>query len=77
MGATTATIGRVARPRQMLTDAQRKRIARATTDAADATARKRAVIVAVLSEGASFAEVSRETGLSTNTLQRWKREQRQ
>lgn len=27
-----------------------------------------------MAEGASFAEVAHATGLSTNTLQRWKRE---
>jgi hypothetical protein len=31
-------------------------------------------VVGVLLNGASFAEVSKATGLSTNTLQRWKRE---
>lgn len=34
----------------------------------------RARVVQALGEGASFAEVSKFTGLSTNTLQRWKRE---
>ena len=41
---------------------------------AEAQAAFRAVVVGVLADGASFAEVSKATGLSTNTLQRWKRE---
>ncbi len=36
--------------------------------------RARETVAAVLSEGASFMEVSKATGLSTNTLQRWKKE---
>lgn len=34
----------------------------------------RECVVSVLINGASFSEVSKVTGLSTNTLQRWKRE---
>lgn len=41
---------------------------------AKAEAAYRAEALTALAEGASFAEVAAFTGLSTNTLQRWKRE---
>lgn len=69
-----ATIRRMPRVRGSLDDAQLRRLTRAAEkrDAADAA--YRAEVVAVLAEGASFSEMARATGLSTNTLQRWKRE---
>lgn len=70
----SATIGRVARPRGELTKAQLQRWIRAENRVDDAKDELRRVTVAILNEGASFAEVSKATGLSTNTLQRWKRE---
>lgn len=72
--ATNATIRRVARPRGELTPTQQRRLARAAEkrDAADSAYRTE--VLAVMAEGASFGEVSKATGLSTNTLQRWKRE---
>lgn len=70
----TATVRRVARPRGSLTPAQEKRLAKAAERRAAAEAAYRAEVLAVMAEGASFAEVSKATGLSTNTLQRWKRE---
>lgn len=70
----TATIRRVARPRGDLTPAQQKRLDKAAEKRAAAEAAYRAEVLAVMAEGASFAEVSKATGLSTNTLQRWKRE---
>jgi transposase-like protein len=72
----TATIRRVARPRGELTDAQLRRLSKAAKRQVEADAAYRAEVVVVLAEGASFAEVSKATGLSTNTLQRWKREAR-
>lgn len=72
----TATIGRVARPRGDLTPAQLRRLSKAADRAARADAAYKAEVVAVLAEGASFAMVSKATLLSTNTLQRWKREAR-
>lgn len=70
----TATIPRMPRARGSLDDAQLRRLTRAAEkrDAADAA--YRVEVVAVLAEGASFSEVARATGLSTNTLQRWKRD---
>lgn len=70
----TATIPRVSRPRGEVTMPQMRRLLAATRKAREADMAMRAVVVAVLAEGASFAEVSKATGLSTNTLQRWKRE---
>lgn len=70
----TATIRRVSRPRGEMTDQQRRRWIRAENKVDDARDELRRVTVEILAEGASFAEVSKATGLSTNTLQRWKRE---
>ena len=70
----SATIRRVARPRVELTAAQLRRITRAAEKRDAAEAAYRAEVLAVMAEGGSFAEVSKATGLSTNTLQRWKRE---
>lgn len=70
----TTTLSRMPRARGSLDDAQLRRIARAAEkrDAADAA--YRAEVLAVMAEGASFSEMAKATGLSTNTLQRWKRE---
>lgn len=62
------------RPRGELTPAQRKRLDFYAMRAARSQENYRAEVVAVMGEGASFTEVSKATGLSTNTLQRWKRE---
>lgn len=77
----TATIRRVPRARGTLTDEQLRRLnrTRAKRDKAeaaheDAKAAYRAEILKVLSEGGSFSEVHNATGVSTNTLQRWKKE---
>lgn len=70
----SATIRRVARPRGEMTQAQLRRWIRAENKVDDAKDELRRVTVEILAEGASFAEVSKATGLSTNTLQRWKRE---
>jgi len=70
----SATIPRVARPRGELTPAQVRRLARAAERREQAEADYRAEVLAVMAEGASFAQTSHATGLSTNTLQRWKRE---
>lgn len=72
--STDATIPRVARPRGALTDEQLRRLSKAAKRQVDADALWRAEVVTVLAEGASFNEVSKATGLSTATLQRWKRE---
>lgn len=67
-------VRRVARPRGELTFVQEKSLTRMRRDYEAAEARWHATVVRTLNEGASFAEVSKFTGLSTNTLQRWKRE---
>lgn len=72
--ASDATIQRVSRPRGEMTRDQLRRWVRAENKVDAAKEDLRRVTVAILTEGASFAEVSKETGLSTNTLQRWKRE---
>ena len=72
--AEAATIQAVPRPRGILSDDQRHNIdqLRFRLDAVQAGYRK--AITDALASGASFSEVSKATGLSTNTLQRWKRE---
>ena len=70
----SATIRRVSRPRGELTQAQLRRWIRAENKLDDAKEELRRVTTEILTEGASFVEVSKATGLSTNTLQRWKRE---
>lgn len=71
----TATIPAVSpRPRGSLSDEQVSRLDSAIGDLEKSKQRARVTVAAVLSEGASFMEVSKATGLSTNTLQRWKRE---
>jgi uncharacterized protein YerC len=62
------------RPRGELSDAHRRKIEKAAKAVDDAQATHRAAVLAAMEDGASFAEVSKATGLSTNTLQRWKRE---
>lgn len=70
----TATIRRVARPRGVPTKNEVMLMAR-VKERADAAAKDyRDCVLTVLANGASFAEVSKATGLSTNTLQRWKRD---
>lgn len=65
---------RVARPRGVLTDDQLRRLTKASQKRADAAHAYRAEVLAVIAEGASYAEVSKATGLSKDTLQRWKKE---
>lgn len=72
--ASDATIRRVSRPRGELDADRRKRLARLAEKANDAKAELRAEALQALADGGSFAWVSEVTGLSTNTLQRWKRE---
>lgn len=69
-----AMIRRVARPRGTLSGDQLQAVGFAKKAAEMEQARYRRTVVRVLAEGCSFAEVSKATGLSTNTLQRWKRE---
>jgi len=69
-----ATIAPVSRPRGKLTEKQFDDLMRLKAEAQIAQAFYRNEVVYVLESGASFAEVAKATGLSTNTLQRWKRE---
>lgn len=64
----------VGRPARALTPAQERRLERVQERADRAAAAYRAEVLAVLGEGASYAQLSASTGLSTNTIQRWKRE---
>lgn len=72
--AGDATIRRVARPRGDLDSEQRRRIENAKWHLDEAQEAYRNAVLSVLRDGCSFSEVSRESGLSTSTLQRWKRE---
>jgi uncharacterized protein YerC len=71
---TTASIPCVPRQRGFLNAQQERRLRRAAERREAAEVTWRAEVLAVMAEGGSFAEVSKATGLSTNTLQRWKRE---
>ena len=70
----SATIRRVARPRGVLSEQQMQELdyRRQLRDHWDGAYRE--FVVGLLDGGCSFSEVSKVTGLSTNTLQRWKRE---
>lgn len=74
--ASDATIRRVARPRGELTAQQVRAVQRYRRAAEYTQEEYRWYCVQLLADGCSFAEVSKVTGLSTNTLQRWKREAR-
>lgn len=71
--ASDATIRLVSRPRGELTAARLRQLARAAKKRESAESEYRAVVLAALAES-SFSVISEATGLSTNTLQRWKRE---
>lgn len=70
----TDTIARVPRPRGVLPEPTRRQIERLAKEREEADSNYRAVVVLALIDGASFNEVSKATGLSKDTLQRWKRE---
>lgn len=70
----SATVRRMSRPRGALTPEQLRRLTRSAEKRERAEAAYRANVLAVMAEGGSFAEVAKATGLSTNTLQRWKHE---
>jgi hypothetical protein len=70
----SATIRPMPRPRGTLSPAREHRLGVARYRAEQAQARYRDEVVGALADGASFSWVSEVTGLSTNTLQRWKRE---
>lgn len=70
---TTDTIGRVTRPRGVLSEETVADLEQAKSLMESRRRNYREAVVAALEEG-SFSEVSRVTGLSKDTLQRWKRE---
>lgn len=68
-----ATIQSMSRPRGVLSDETLVLLHLRFLDMSTAEALYRMAVLDALAEG-SFSEVSMATGLSTNTLQRWKRE---
>jgi DNA invertase Pin-like site-specific DNA recombinase len=71
---TSDTIGRVPRPRGEVPQWRIELLERARKDADRAQLTYRIEVVLALTNGGSFNEVARITGLSKDTLQRWKRE---
>lgn len=69
-----ATIRAVSRPRGELDDDRRQALVEYAENAGRAKGELRAAALQALADGGSFAWVAEATGLSTNTLQRWKRE---
>lgn len=67
------TIGRMPRPRGLLSERTIMRLAFARERAEEAQASYRSEVVIALQEG-SFSAVADATGLSKQTLQRWKKE---
>lgn len=70
----STTIPAMPRPRGVLEPWRRSLIAQRREELRSAEVNYRVEVVLALTHGASFSEVSKATGLSTNTLQRWKRE---
>jgi uncharacterized protein YerC len=71
---TDATIQSMPRARGVLSDVRKHELEFAR-DRVEHTQREyRRKVLGALEDGASFSWVSEVTGLSTNTLQRWKRE---
>ena len=70
----TATVGAVSpQNRGILKSADQKRL-RAALDARDANERElHAAVLAAVGHGSSVREIAAFTGLSTNTISRWKR----
>lgn len=62
------------RPRGELNEGRGETLREFRDRAERAQAEYRDEVLAALAAGGSFSWVSQETGLSTNTLQRWKRE---
>lgn len=62
------------RPRGELSDGRGETLREFRDRAERAQAEYREEVLAALAAGGSFSWVAQETGLSTNTLQRWKKE---
>lgn len=70
----TATVGVVTpQHRGLLTDADQARLRAALTDRDEAEQELRDAVLAAVKHGASVRELGAFTGLSTNTISRWKR----
>lgn len=69
-----ATLRGVARPRKAPTADEVLLMARVKERVAVAEQDYRDCVVSVIVNGSSYSEVSKATGLSTNTLQRWMRQ---
>lgn len=72
--ANAATVDGMPQKRGLLTDAEKRKIDTAAKGRDIADAAYRAAIVAAAKRGASVRELAAFTGLSTNTISRWKRD---
>lgn len=64
----------VTRPRGVLSDGQAQQLQKLRADRDRTETEYRRAVVDALRFGGSFSEVSKATGLSKDTLQRWKKE---
>lgn len=71
---TTATVPRVGNPKRVLTTEDEHAIRDAMSRAQAVQDEVRAVVLAAHSHGASVRVLSAFTGMSTNTIMRWKKE---
>ena len=69
----TATLGRVPQNRGVIIAADQKRIRSALDAREKSDAELHAAVLAAVAHGASVREIAAFTGLSTNTISRWKR----
>ena len=72
--ANAATVEGMPQKRGLLTDAEKRKIDAAAKEREVAEETYRAAILAAAKRGASVRELAAFTGLSTNTISRWKRE---
>ena len=69
----SATVGGVPQKRGLISDADQARIRTALQQRDEWEAALRETVVAAARNGASVRELAAFTGLSTNTISRWKR----
>jgi DNA-directed RNA polymerase specialized sigma24 family protein len=72
--ANTATVGGVPQKRGLLTPEAQKRLTHALESRANAESDLRSAVLYAVENGGSVRELAAFTGLSTNTISRWKRE---
>lgn len=72
--ASTPTVGGVPQKRGLLTPEDQVRLGQALGARVEADAEMRRAVLVAVSRGASVRELAAFTGLSTNTISRWKRE---